>query len=382
MLMKCVYLNSITDISSDSWNSVVNDSYPFLRHEFLAAMELSKSACSDSGWKPQHLTVYDEGSLVAVMPLYIKYHSYGEYIFDWDWSRAYERHNLDYYPKLLSAIPFTPATGPRLTCKESANKGQIHTFVSNSLLAHAKKLNSSSIHILAPDHDESTAWGERNLKLRISYQYHWFNENYKDFDDFLKRFTSRKRKNLKKERSRIEEQGVSVYRYIGDDISASMWDTFYHYYQITYAKRSGHGGYLRREFFDLIHETMSENIMLVMAKHNGQDVAGALYFFDSTTLYGRYWGCTQEFELLHFEVCYYQGIQFCIERGLKRFDAGAQGEHKIQRGFTPVEIYSNHWIANEDFSAAISGYIDSEAERHTEYINKAKKLLPFKNSDN
>ncbi len=382
MLMKCVYLNSITDISPDNWNAVVNDSYPFLRHEFLAAMELSKSACSDSGWKPQHLTVYDGKNLVAVMPLYLKLHSYGEYIFDWDWSRAYERHGLDYYPKLLSAIPFTPATGPRLTCKEGVNKSQVYTFVSDSLVAHANKSNSSSIHVLAPDCDESTAWGARNLKLRISYQYHWFNENYEDFDDFLSRFSSRKRKNLKKERSRIEEQGVSIHRYIGDDISASMWDTFYHYYQITYAKRSGHGGYLRREFFDLIHETMSENILLVMAKRNGQDVAGALYFFDSTTLYGRYWGCTQEFELLHFEVCYYQGIQFCIERGLKRFDAGAQGEHKIQRGFEPVEIYSNHWIASEAFSDAISGYIDSEAERTVEHINKAKKLLPFKNSDN
>ena len=377
--MNCIFLNSINDITANSWNDVVNTDYPFIQHAFLAAMEISGSACSETGWRPQHLIVYDEGIAVAVMPLYLKYHSYGEYIFDWNWAGAYERYGLDYYPKLLSAIPFTPATGPRLACLETINKDQLYAFVSQSLQEHCHKLNASSIHILAADSNETKHWNTRDLATRSTSQFHWYNHDYEDFDEFLSNFSSRKRKNLKKERRRINEQGISLQAHSGQDISPDMWDTFYHFYQSTYVKRSGHGGYLRREFFDLIHDSMPEQLMLVLAQHQGRYVAGALYFFSSTTLYGRYWGCTESFEMLHFETCYYQGIEFCIRKGLKKFDAGAQGEHKIQRGFVPTTIYSNHWIENPQFSAAIHDYILSEAKSTENYIEEAKTSLPFKN---
>jgi predicted N-acyltransferase len=376
--MKAVFLNSITDIDADSWQSIINDDYPFLRHEFLSAMELSKSACSDTGWSPQHLLVYEQQQLIAVMPLYLKDHSYGEYIFDWSWADAYQRYGLEYYPKLLSAIPFTPATGARLSYLSNIDSQQLYSFVADSLKNRAKELNASSIHILLPTKKETRSWNEQALSTRTSSQYHWFNNNYGSFDDFLSTFNSRKRKNVSKERRRINEQDISLHRYKGQDISNELWDVFFNFYQITYAKRSGHGGYLRREFFDLIHHNMIDQIMLVMAKHNNRFVAGALYFFSSSTLYGRYWGCNQAFEMLHFEACYYQGIEFCIEHGLEKFDAGAQGEHKIQRGFEPTAIWSNHWIKDQQFSAAIQDFIDREADSNLEYIDAAKDYLPFK----
>jgi predicted N-acyltransferase len=380
-MMKAVFLDSITDIDSSSWQQVVGNDYPFLRHDFLAAMELSGSACSDTGWQAQHLLVYQQQRLVAVMPLYLKDHSYGEYIFDWNWANAYQRYGLPYYPKLLSAIPFTPATGARLSYLDTIDPEPLYRFVAAALKSHAEQLQASSIHILLPIEQETRLWKQQGLSTRTTSQYHWFNHQYQHFDDFLDTFNSRKRKNLNKERRRIGEQGISLQRYSGQQISAEMWDVFYHFYQTTYAKRSGHGGYLRRQFFDLIHHSMLDQIMLVLAKHGDRYVAGALYFFSSSTLYGRYWGCSDEFEMLHFEACYYQGIEFCIERGLSKFDAGAQGEHKIQRGFEPTAIWSNHWIKDPQFAAAIQNYIDQEADSNQQYMDEAKNYLPFKKTD-
>lgn len=376
--MNCVFLNSICDISADAWNSVVDSDYPFLRHEFLAAMELSRSACTESGWQAQHLVVYDNDIPVAVMPLYLKDHSYGEYIFDWSWASAYERYGLDYYPKLVSAIPFTPATGPRLSAVASLKKEELYNYVSTALQVHAETINASSVHILAAQETETKEWGRQGFPTRTTSQFHWYNNNYQNFDDFLSTFSSRKRKNVKKERRKISEQEVSLIRLTGDEITSELWDVFFSFYQLTYAKRSGHGGYLRREFFDRLSESMPQQVMLVLAQHDDRYVAGALYFFSSTTLYGRYWGCTQEFEMLHFEACYYQGIEFCIENKLSTFDAGAQGEHKIQRGFTPTPIWSNHWIKDRQFADAINDFIVREAEGNTHYIESAKAYLPFK----
>jgi predicted N-acyltransferase len=380
-MMKAVFLDSITDIDAASWQQVVGNDYPFLRHEFLAAMELSKSACSDTGWQAQHLLVYQQQQLVAVMPLYLKDHSYGEYIFDWSWANAYQRYGLPYYPKLLSAIPFTPATGARLSFLDKLDPEPLYRFVAASLQSRAEQLEASSIHILLPIEQETRLWQQQGLGTRTTSQYHWYNQHYQHFDDFLNTFNSRKRKNLNKERRRIGEQGISLQRYTGQQISAEMWDVFYHFYQTTYAKRSGHGGYLRRQFFDLIHHNMLDQIMLVLAKHGDHYVAGALYFFSSTTLYGRYWGCSEEFEMLHFEACYYQGIEFCIERGLTKFDAGAQGEHKIQRGFVPTAIWSNHWIKDQQFAAAIQDYISQETDSNQQHMDEAKNYLPFKKAD-
>lgn len=380
--MKAVFLDSINDIQAAEWDQVVNSDYPFLRHDFLAAMENSDSACTKSGWQPQHLVIYDQSdsqsSAIAVMPLYLKSHSYGEYIFDWGWASAYQRHGMEYYPKLLSAIPFTPATGERLSAAADVDRKQLFSFVTSALKERAEQLEASSIHILLPNTLETENWQQQKLTQRTTIQYHWFNDSYKDFDHFLESFSSRKRKNLNKERRRISEQGVTLHRYTGGHISADLWDVFYDFYQITYAKRSGHGGYLRREFFDLIHQTMSDQILLVMAKHEDCFVAGALYFISEKTLYGRYWGCTEEFEMLHFEACYYQGIEFCISNGLEKFDAGAQGEHKIQRGFRPSIIWSNHWIKDQQFAAAIDDFIDQEKLENTVYLEQAAEYLPFK----
>ncbi|MFT5692899.1 MAG: putative N-acyltransferase [Oceanicoccus sp.] len=376
--MKSIFLNSITDISAQDWNSVVKSDYPFMRHEFLAAMELSQSACTKSGWTPQHLVVSNDDELIAVMPLYLKDHSYGEYIFDWSWAGAYERYGLDYYPKLLSAIPFTPATGSRLAYLDSVDQQQIYSYISQILQAHAVEIEASSIHILLPDKQETSEWAKQGLATRTTSQFHWFNDGYQNFDDFLEKFSSRKRKNLKKERRRISEQGISMRVLTGSEITSELWDVFYDFYQLTYAKRSGHGGYLKRGFFDLLSESMSEQVMLVLAEYEGRYVAGALYFYSSSTLYGRYWGCTHEFEMLHFEACYYQGIEFCIAKGLDKFDAGAQGEHKIQRGFTPIPIWSNHWIKDKQFSDAVNDFIVKEAEGNLAYIENAKDYLPFK----
>ena len=379
--MKAVFLDSINDIEAMKWDQVVNSDYPFLRHDLLAAMENSASACTKTGWQPQHLIVYDsdrQSSIIAVMPLYLKSHSYGEYIFDWGWANAYQRHELEYYPKLLSAIPFTPATGERLSTITGIDRTQLFPFVASALKTRAEQLNASSIHILLPNTDETESWQQQNLTQRTTVQYHWFNESYKNFDHFLESFSSRKRKNLIKERRRISEQGVTLHHYIGDDIGIDLWDIFYDFYQITYAKRSGHGGYLRREFFDLIHQAMSQQILLVMAKYQGRFVAGALYFVSEKTLYGRYWGCTEEFEMLHFEACYYQGIEFCIRNGIEKFDAGAQGEHKIQRGFKPSIIWSNHWIKDQQFAVAIDDFITRERAENARYMEQAAEYLPFK----
>lgn len=378
LTMKSLFLNSITDISAQDWNSIVNCDYPFMRHEFLAAMELSESACTNSGWTPQHLVVFNGDTLIAVMPLYLKSHSYGEYIFDWSWAGAYERYGLDYYPKLLSAIPFTPATGPRLVHLDSIDQQQIYPYISQVLQAHAIEIDASSIHILLPDKQETLAWAKQGLTTRTTSQFHWFNDSYQNFDDFLQTFSSRKRKNLKKERRRISEQGIEMRVLTGSEITSESWDVFYDFYQLTYAKRSGHGGYLKRDFFDLLSASMPEQLMLVLAEYEGRYVAGALYFYSSSTLYGRYWGCTHEFEMLHFEACYYQGIEFCIAKGLEKFDAGAQGEHKIQRGFTPIPIWSNHWIKDKQFSDAVNDFIVKETEGNLAYIEQAKDYLPFK----
>jgi len=379
-------LDTISQISAAAWNRISGTDYPFLRHEFLYALEASNSVCIQSGWQPQHLLVYNntesntesKGELIAVMPLYLKHDSYGEYVFDWSWANAYQRTGLPYYPKLVSAIPFTPTNGPRLAISDSADTQAVFSKIVASLKALAKTHHCSSIHILFPALPESRTWREAGFAQRTGVQYHWFNQNYESFEHFLDQFTSRKRKNLKKERYRVSEQEIALVTRSGDEINDQWWDIFYHFYQQTYAKRSGHGGYLRREFFHLIGELMPTQATLVFAQQQKTYVAGALYFASETTLFGRYWGCLQEFDMLHFETCYYQGIELCIARNLQSFNSGAQGEHKIQRGFMPIETYSNHWIADARFKSAIGDFLQREAQEIKSYILDAQKYLPFK----
>ena len=371
------FLGSINEISRESWQQVAGTDYPFLRHEFLAALEDSGSVSPRTGWQPKHLLIEENGQLVAVMPLYLKTHSWGEYVFDWSWADAYQRHGLAYYPKLLAAIPFTPATGPRL-CLKHPQADAVADFTQQSLQQHCLNFGASGWHVLFTDDTENTLWQTGDAAQRIGCQFHWFNQGFHTFDDFLATFSSRKRKNLKKERQRVADQGVQLERLTGEQITEAHWARFYYFYQITYARHSGHGGYLTEDFFHRLFRDMRDSMLLVTARQSDEIIAGALNFFSSDTLYGRYWGAIRDIDCLHFEACYYQGIEFCIERGLQRFDPGAQGEHKIQRGFTPILTHSWHWLANPDFDQAVKRFMQEEALHIRHYREQAKTLLPFK----
>jgi predicted N-acyltransferase len=325
-----------------------------------------------------HAVVYKEGKLIAAMPLYVKTDSQGEFIFDWSWADAYYRNGLEYYPKLVCSIPFTPATGPRILFSNSEDRNYVVNKISEALKELSENLKFSSIHILLAEKEEINQFSEEDFSLRTSYSFHWFNNSYASFDMFLEDMTSRQRKNIKKERVKILQQGITLSKIKGDQITIEMMEIFYQFYQVTYLKR-GMRGYLNFDFFKKIIEVLPESIMLVMASNkNGDFVAGALNFYDEKKLYGRYWGCLEEYDSLHFETCYYQGIEFCIENELESFDPGVQGEHKIKRGFCPIETYSAHWIKDLRFKEAIDDFLERERAHILEYNQDRKALLPFK----
>ena len=378
--MNVRFIDRISDCSAAAWNLVAGIDYPFLRHEFLDALETSGSVGGESGWQPFHALLFDQDMLVAVMPLYLKSHSYGEYVFDWSWADAYQRNGLPYYPKLVTAIPFTPATGNRIATN-NLEAATACDYFCKAITQQLKQKNFSGWHVLFPEQEESLRLEKAGLLDRIGVQYHWFNQGYQSFDHFLNTFKSRQRKNLRKERRRVYEQNVSLSILTGDQLTPDIWQHFYRFYQATYAKRSGHGGYLTREFFQLIGKHMASQIVMVMAYQDDIPIAAALNFQSSNTLYGRYWGAIREIDGLHFETCYYQGIEYCIANGLQRFDPGAQGEHKIQRGFTPVNTHSMHWIAHEGFRKAIGRFLEEESSQVSRYTEHSKQFLPFKNTD-
>jgi len=372
------FLTSLNQIPAALWNDIADVDYPFLRHEFLYGLEKTGCTTEETGWQPCHVVLRRGETRLAVMPLYLKSHSYGEYVFDWSWSDAWQRSGLRYYPKLVTAIPFTPATGPRLCTAPGLDATRGYRVVLQGIIQLAEQRDISSWHLLFPGKAVAKQLLREGLHRRTATQFHWFNDGYSSFDDFLAAFNSRKRKSINRERKRVQEQGLKLRTLTGADIGEQEWEQFYRFYQLTYAKRSGHGGYLNRSFFMETAAGMGNQVVMVLAYLDQQAVAGALYFRSSDTLYGRYWGCEREFDCLHFEACYYQGIEYCIEHKLARFDPGAQGEHKIQRGFRPVETYSNHWISDPQLSAAVGDFTRRE-EHHTEaYIRHAASLLPFR----
>ncbi len=375
------FLHSLSEISAQEWNALCDTDYPFLRHDFLLGLEQTGCTTADTGWQPCHALLRRNDRLVALLPTYLKSHSWGEYVFDWSWADAYQRIGLRYYPRLVSAIPFTPATGPRLCTASGENRERAAAALVAGIQAFSQRNELSGWHVLFPNDSDAGVFESLDLTKRRACQFHWFNEGYTDFDSFLSRFNSRKRKALRRERRRVAEQGITLRRLRGDDITPADWERFHHFYQITYAKRSGHGGYLSREFFTDTAAHLGQQVMMAVAEREGRDIAAALFFCSGDTLFGRYWGCEQEFDCLHFEACYYQGIEFCIEEGLKRFDPGAQGEHKIQRGFQPVETVSYHWLADERFAAAIRDFTEEEATHNRRYQQQAAELLPFRLSD-
>lgn len=376
------FIATLAAISAEQWDALAGVDYPFLRHAFLYGLELSDCTTADNGWQPCHALLWQGDELVALLPLYLKSHSWGEYVFDWAWADAWKRMGLSYYPKLVSAIPFTPATGPRLCCAEGHSPGVIWPLMLQGIRSLAAEQDISSWHLLFPTREESDALVLQHTAQRLAVQFHWLNQGFDSFDDFLATFSSRKRKNLRRERQRVADQGLTLRRLQGGAIQAHNWARFHRFYQLTYAKRSGHGGYLSREFFTEVAPSLGDQVMMVVADRRGEDVAAALYFRSGDTLYGRYWGCEKEYDCLHFEACYYQGIEYCIEQGLQRFDPGAQGEHKIQRGFTPVYTCSNHWIADPRLAAAVADFTREERQHIERYREEAATLLPFKQASN
>ncbi|GAB5380258.1 MAG: GNAT family N-acetyltransferase [Aliiglaciecola sp.] len=375
------FIESIDAIPKSSWDTPFQNQDPFCCYNFLAALEHSGSVGEQSGWQPFHLVAYQEDKVVGILPLYKKSHSYGEYVFDFAWADAYHRHQIDYYPKLVNAIPFTPATGPR--CLVATNQDPIS--IMNKCMAHIRAqlplLGVSSVHCLFPERKLSENLNKNGMTMRKSVQFHWFNKDYLDFNDFLSNFTARRRKSVKKERKKIEHQAISIARYHGNQLTLVEMDFFYQCYCQTYRKRSGHLGYLTKEFFTEILHRMKDHLLIVMATRNDKPIAGALYFFNDTHLYGRYWGALEEADGLHFECCYYQGIEFCIEKGIQIFNPGTQGEHKILRGFEPTFCYSNHFLAEPNFNDAVIRFIQQETPGIYSYKTSAEKILPYKLTD-
>lgn len=384
--MQIRFINSIHQIEAAQWNHLCPSDYPFIRHEFLAALEDTGCTTAATGWQVWHLLVSEGEQLIAAMPGYVKTHSYGEYVFDWSWTDAYRRHGFAYYPKWIGAIPFTPCTGPRLLCAPEHQTPVLIENISHSLTTLCEEQALSGWHCLFPDNNLSAQLRSNQIPQRIGCQFHWFNRNYKNFDDFLAQMSSRKRKNIAKERRQVQEQNFSFEIKEGSEIGTHDWELFYALYRNTYLKRSGHTGYLSEAFFQQLGASMSGHLVMINARKTGDDhseevIAASLFVRDSTTIYGRYWGCFEEYQFLHFETCYYQGIDYAIANQLQRFDGGAQGEHKIARGFEPVITFSNHWIQEPGFRAAIENFIGTEADSIHAYAADARAHLPFKQNE-
>ena len=382
--MKAQWFSSVSDIGEQRWQAAIGDSrYPFAAYAFHQALESSQCLGEGTGWYPEYLLLMaDDDAPLAVVPSYLKTHSQGEFVFDHAWAEAYHRHGMRYYPKRIWAIPFSPVTGPRIFSHlDTADIDALYPIVAQLMTESGEQRGLSSWHLLfCPAQQSRLLATESGLMERISCQFHWFNRDYQSMEDYFSHFSSRKRKAARKERQKVQQQGIHLTRRLGSELCAEDIDLFYQCYQSTYAKR-GQQGYLSREFFAQLAQTMGDQILLVQAYRGEQAMAASWCFFDERSLYGRYWGCIEEVDCLHFEACYYQGIEFCLERGLQHFDPGTQGEHKIARGFEPVFSYSIHHIAHPGFAEAIDHYCQEEAHAVREYHQDTHTLLPFKRAD-
>lgn len=378
--LSVAFINNISQINAEEWQAVVATDYPFIQYDFLHALEKTGAASQQSGWLPRHLLVKSAQQLIAVMPLYVKHHSYGEYVFDFQWAQAYQSANINYYPKLLTAIPFTPSSGPRFCVRQDFKQVDIKAMMLAKIKQYCDENQLSSWHLLFADSKQTQDWQDKGCVTRLGVQYHWFNHGYQSFDDFLSRCKPKPRKNIRRERRIVAEQGITIKTFQGEEISSELWHEFFIFYQMTYVKRSGHLGYLNETFFQqLANCSLRHSIMIIAAFKHTKIIAAALFFKSNQTLFGRYWGCKQEYDCLHFELCYYQGIDYCISHGINKFDAGAQGEHKIARGFEPVQTYSNHWIKEPNFQRAIAEFVTQESVYIKQFLRQQKQKLPFNN---
>ena len=371
-------VDALSQVPAAAWDACAGGDNPFLMHAFLEALEASGSATAETGWLPHHLLLEDDrGRLLGAVPLYLKSHSYGEYVFDHGWASALERAGGRYYPKLLVAVPFTPATGPRLLIHPEAGPDAADYLIA-ALIEVAKRRKVSSLHVNFPREEEWQRLGKAGFLQRVGRQFHWENQGYATFDDFLEALTSRKRKQIRRERRDALANGLEIETLTGRALETRHWDAFYRFYISTSDRKWG-SAYLTREFFDLLGVRMADHVALVMVRQGKRYVAGALNLIGRDTLFGRNWGCHGDFPFLHFEACYYRAIDFAIERGLKRVEAGAQGQHKIQRGYLPVPTYSAHWIRDPGFARAVEDFLVRErraVENEMEHLEEA--LSPFK----
>lgn len=367
----------IAQIPAAGWNALTDGSNPFVRHEFLAALENSGCTGPGTGWEPCFVLLHDAAGLAAGAPAWIKSHSYGEFVFDFSWAQAYARVGRPYYPKLVVAAPFTPATGPRLLVRPDLDRGIIAPLLQRTLANLASDNQISSVHVLFPEERDREVLERGGWLMRRDCQFHWTNHGYADFDAFLGSFTADKRKKAKRERRRVAEAGIAFETRLGSEIAsldlARAWDL----HRDTFL-RHGHEPYLTREFFDEACRKLGDALMFKLARKGGKTVAAAIFFVGGNTLYGRYWGAGADYHSLHFEACYHQGIEFCIERGLRRFEPGTQGEHKISRGFEPTLTWSAHHVADARFRAAIGDYLRREAASVDEYAAAVRAHVPYR----
>jgi len=374
------FVNSLNDVKQQSWNALLDDDHPFLRYEFLNALEQNDCLGEKYGWYPHHLIVTHDDALVAAMPLYIKTNSYGEFVFDWSWAGAYEQSGMAYYPKIVSSIPYTPVTGKRLlfaTSLSAEEKSTLAEDMLHTIIEEAKKLQLSGAHCLFHQADERNYFKQEELMFRLGVQYHWHNHSYADFDDFLKTFNSRKRKKVKRERRYVVEQNIEIKCMHGNELDDIQWQAIHFFYSSTFHKKSGIPT-LSLDFFKEIGKSMGKQIVLMLAYHEDQLSACAINFKSSNALFGRFWGCLKDFNSLHFELCYYQGIEYAIQNKLQRFEPGAQGEHKISRGFLPNKTWSAHYIVDDKFEPAIRDFCQREKEMMLEQYADLMQLSPYK----
>lgn len=380
--MRLSVTQQISKVDPLQWNSLLRQENPFLSHEFLENLEATECVCSDTGWEPNHLILYDgNNTLVGAMPLYLKYHSWGEYVFDWAWADAYQRAGLDYYPKLLSAVPFTPVTGPRFLIHPGhPDPARLKNLLAQGLLAAARDSGVSSLHVLFTTAADNEVLARHELMLRKGNQFHWRNHDYADFNDYLASFTSTKRKKIRREQRRVYEAGIQIEVLDADSLKPEHWDAMYRFYRLTVLNH-GAAAYLNRQFFEQLQQKMASHIVMVLARHDKRYVGGTLNLLGGDTLYGRYWGADKYYEGLHFEACYYQPIEYCIRNKISCFEAGAQGEHKLSRGLLPTPTYSAHWLRDPRFRHAIAEFLQAETEHVERYSGVLQAHTPFRGAN-
>jgi predicted N-acyltransferase len=369
--MKLSTVSSLANIDADHWNALAHNTNLFVQYDFLFALE-RHNCLHPWGWQPHYLLAYDNNELVGACPTYIKDNSYGEFVFDWAWADAYHRNAMQYYPKLVTAIPYTPAQGTRLLTKKE-NSIAVKNLLIQGAIETVEKDQFSSSHWLFCDNDDMEALTDQQLLTRFDYQFHWQNKNYENFDHFLSQLSSKKRKNIRRERRKVAEENVRIRINRGTELSDEEWQILYNFYQLTFMKKSGTAT-MTLDFF----QAMAHKLVAIFAEHENNIVAGAICFQDDNTLYGRHWGCYEKYDSLHFEVCYYSGIEYCINNNIKNFEPGAQGEHKIARGFLPVKTQSAHWIAHEGFRHAIADFLDREQKAMKEYGVILSETTPYR----